>query len=64
MATKRYARVGRDNCVSCGTCKKVCPKQAVRIVRGCYAQVDPAVCVGCGKCGRACPTGCIQLLDR
>ena len=63
MASKRFARVGRD-CVACGCCVKVCPKAAVSVWRGVTAQVDPARCVGCGKCAVECPAGVIELLER
>ena len=39
MATStRLARVGRE-CVACGSCLRVCPKGAIRIVSGVTAQM-------------------------
>ena len=63
MASKRYAQVG-DFCVSCGSCVKVCPLEAISIWKGVVAVVDPARCVGCGKCVQACPAGTIELRNR
>ena len=44
----KLARIGRE-CVACGCCASVCPRQAIRIAGGVIARVDPALCVGCGK---------------
>lgn len=64
MASKRFVKVNREDCVSCGTCEVVCPKQVIRIVNGCYANVDEELCIGCGKCAKECPTGCISIVER
>lgn len=64
MASKRFAEVNRDRCVSCGACTKECPKDAVRVWKGCYAVVDSAACIGCGKCARVCPADCIRINAR
>lgn len=64
MASKKYAMVAQKNCVACGTCIGVCPKQAISVYKGCYAQADREVCVGCGKCSKVCPTGCIAMAER
>ena len=63
MASKRFAQVG-EYCVACGSCLKVCPKEAISIWRGVTAQVDPALCVGCGKCAKECPAGTIDMKMR
>lgn len=64
MASKRYSTVERSNCVACGTCVTVCPKEAIKVIRGCYAAVNSGICIGCNKCGKVCPTGCITLVER
>ena len=64
MASKRFARVDERRCVSCGTCERECPREAVKVWRGCYAVVDEQLCVGCGACSRACPADCIELVER
>ena len=61
MAKK--ALVDKYVCVACGVCKKICPKKAVILYRGCYAQVDNDKCVGCGICSRNCPAGCIAVVE-
>ena len=47
--------MAQESCVACGCCVKVCPLQAIEIVRGVMAQVRQDKCVGCGKCVEACP---------
>ena len=59
----RRARVDRDSCVACGCCVKVCPLQAIEIVRGVMAQVRQDKCVGCGKCARECPASVIKIRE-
>ena len=58
---RRRAVVDSAACVACGCCVKVCPLQAVEIVRGVMAQVKPAKCVGCGKCAEECPASVITI---
>ena len=50
-------------CVACGCCVKVCPLQAIEIVRGIMAQVSGEKCVGCGKCARECPASVIEIRE-
>ena len=59
MAKK--AIVNKNICVACGVCVKKCPKQAIDIVKGCYALVNAEKCVGCGFCAKNCPAGCIEV---
>ena len=59
----RRAVVDRAACVACGCCVKVCPLQAIEIVRGVAARVDPEKCVCCGKCARECPASVIAIRE-
>lgn len=63
-ASRRLAAVSQNSCVACGCCLKVCPRDAIRIVNGCYAAVNPAACVGCGKCEKECPACVITMTQR
>ena len=60
---RRKAVVETSACVACGCCAKVCPLQAIGIVRGVAARVDWDRCVGCGKCARECPASVIELQE-
>ena len=61
--TRRRAVVDGGACVACGCCVKVCPLQAVEIVRGIVARIAPDKCVGCGKCARECPASVITIRE-
>ena len=61
---KRIAYILTGQCVACGACRKVCPRSALSIYRGCYALVDQSLCVGCGKCRQECPANAIQIMER
>ena len=63
MASKKYAVIGK-NCVACGCCVKVCPRDAVSIWKGVKAVVDTEICVGCGKCAAECPAGAVTTVLR
>ena len=60
---RRKAVVDAAACVACGCCVKVCPVQAVEVVRGVTARVTPEKCVGCGRCVKECPASVIALLE-
>ena len=60
---RRRAVVDRSVCVACGCCVKVCPMQAIEIVRGIAAQVKEVKCVGCGKCAKECPASVIEIRE-
>ena len=61
MTSRNFAEVDSKRCVSCGACARECPKQAIRVWKGCFAIVDLSLCVGCGKCKNICPADCIVL---
>lgn len=63
MTSKRYAVVGKD-CVACGCCVKVCPRDAISVWKGVNAKVDKETCIGCGKCAGECPAGTITFAMR
>ena len=59
----KKASVDKNICVACGVCVKMCPKQAIEIIKGCYAAVCQEKCVGCGICAKNCPAGCIEISE-
>jgi electron transport complex protein RnfB len=48
-------------CLGYGTCARVCPVNAITVVRG-LAKVDKERCISCGKCISACPRKLIKLV--
>lgn len=58
---KRKAVVSIRECVACGCCVKVCPRQAISVPKGICAEISRELCVGCGKCAKECPAGVITL---
>ncbi|MEM1484238.1 4Fe-4S binding protein [Oscillospiraceae bacterium PP1C4] len=58
---KKKAVIRTEECVACGSCIKVCPLSAIRIVDGIFAEVDEKLCVGCGKCKTICPACIIEI---
>ena len=60
---RRRTVVDPSACVACGCCVKVCPLQAITIVKGIRAQVMPEKCVGCGKCAVECPASVITVQE-
>lgn len=60
----KYIAVIGKNCVGCGSCVKVCPKNALSILKGTVAVVDKNLCVGCGLCEKICPAGIIEKRER
>jgi len=62
MSSKRYAQVDKEYCVSCGTCIKACPLQAISVPDGISAVVELGRCIGCGVCARECPASVIKVV--
>ncbi len=60
---KRKAVVSIRECVACGCCIKVCPRNAISIPKGIHASIDKELCVGCGKCAKECPANIILLVE-
>ena len=50
-----------SGCLGYGTCVKVCPFDAIRVVNG-VAVVDREACKACGKCVAVCPKKLISLV--
>lgn len=44
-----------DNCLACGLCARICPKNAVVFTPESGAAIDRSRCDNCGLCARNCP---------
>jgi RnfABCDGE-type electron transport complex B subunit len=51
-------------CLGLGTCRDVCPVNAIIIDPDHRRWVDRSRCTGCGLCVEACPRGLIELVPR
>jgi electron transport complex protein RnfB len=51
-------------CLSLGTCRAVCPFDAITLDEDGLVHVDTKRCTGCGKCVEACPVKIIELVPR
>ncbi len=49
-------------CLGLGTCKRVCPFDAVVISEDGLSVIDTEKCTGCGICVKECPRGIIELI--
>lgn len=58
---RKKAIVMQEECVACGCCAKVCPKEAINIVGGLFSAIDLEKCIGCGKCAKECPASVITI---
>jgi len=52
-----------NKCEGCGECKKICPKQAIKIVDD-LAHVDYSICIRCYCCHEVCPVNAIKLRNK
>jgi heterodisulfide reductase subunit A len=52
--------VNEPLCISCRTCERVCPFNAVEVIDE-VAQVSEVVCTGCGLCVSVCPTKALSV---
>ena len=59
----KVADIGKE-CVACGCCTAVCPRDALYIASGVTARLDEDKCVGCGKCTKVCPADVISIIER
>ena len=63
ILSRKMASIGKE-CVACGCCTRVCPKEAIQIAWGISARVDQEKCVGCGKCAKVCLAAVIDIVER
>jgi len=56
---KPKAKVDRLQCLACGACISVCPRDAILMTAG-KAAVTEKNCISCGICIKTCPIGAIS----
>ena len=64
------SKTGRDKCIACGACARICPQNAIEIVtetgedkkrRLVGFTLDASVCSWCGLCTEVCPVHAIIM---
>lgn len=53
-------KVDLEKCTGCGTCKDVCPVEAIELIND-KAQVNEDECVDCGTCVEECSESALSL---
>ena len=62
MAVEREMAFSRKRCISCGSCRDICPEGA--ITEGLPPQINRRLCTACGSCAEICPTMAIRMIGR
>ena len=60
-------KADKESCIGCGKCEKICPVDAIEIIREGPARkavVDEKKCIGCGVCLKHCPAGALIFEPR
>lgn len=64
------AETGKDKCIGCGACMRMCPQHAITVVaemgedkkrRLVEFNLDAGQCIWCGLCTEVCPTKAIVM---
>ena len=66
---KPEVNLGKEGCVGCGICKKVCPSNAIQFIKDENGKVisytfDLEKCIFCGNCMYYCPHKVINMTDK
>ena len=53
------ALIDYEKCISCGTCQKVCPHEAINLSN--KYEINQERCLGCSQCKNVCPAQAISM---
>lgn len=56
------AKECKYGCLGGGSCLKVCPVDAIKILPRGVASIDKEICIACGKCLDICPSSVIKMI--
>jgi formate hydrogenlyase subunit 6/NADH:ubiquinone oxidoreductase subunit I len=60
--TRGHVTIKPDGCITCRTCQRKCPSQAIIVdVKEKSWQIDNMRCVVCAVCVDTCPTKCLAM---
>ena len=60
--SRGHVIIDESRCISCGTCQRKCPAQAILIIKEEKTwQIDRFRCVVCNSCVDTCPVKCLSM---
>ncbi len=60
--TRGHITIDESKCISCGTCQRKCPAQALAVDKEAKTwQIDRLRCVVCNSCVDTCPVKCLFM---
>jgi len=60
--TRGHVTINPDGCITCRTCQRKCPTQAICVeVKEKTWQIDRLRCIVCNCCIEVCPTACLAM---
>ncbi len=60
--SRGHVTIDESRCISCGTCQRKCPAQAIVVAREAKTwQIDRLRCVVCNSCVDTCPVKCLFM---
>jgi formate hydrogenlyase subunit 6/NADH:ubiquinone oxidoreductase subunit I len=60
--SRGHVTIDAARCISCGTCQRKCPAQAIVIAKEARTwQIDRLRCVVCNSCVDTCPVKCLFM---
>jgi formate hydrogenlyase subunit 6/NADH:ubiquinone oxidoreductase subunit I len=60
--SRGHVAIDESKCISCGTCQRKCPSQAIVINKEAKTwQIDRLRCVVCNSCVDTCPVKCLFM---
>jgi formate hydrogenlyase subunit 6/NADH:ubiquinone oxidoreductase subunit I len=60
--SRGHVTIDESRCISCGTCQRKCPAQAIAVNKEAKTwQIDRLRCVVCSSCVDTCPVKCLSM---
>jgi formate hydrogenlyase subunit 6/NADH:ubiquinone oxidoreductase subunit I len=60
--SRGHVTIDQSRCISCGTCQRKCPAQAIVVDKEAKTwQIDRLRCVVCNSCVDTCPVKCLSM---
>jgi len=60
--SRGHVVIDPSKCISCGTCQRKCPSQAILLNKELKTwQIDRFRCIVCNSCVETCPAKCLEM---